>query len=106
MVTATGPTLNSSEDKVRVSGRGVDQHKRDDEGHCGAGGDDRAKTRSKKARHVCRVTILDGSTIEVELGKGPTGRDAFDEAAKKLNLLEKDYFGLCYPDAQNRRVMF
>ncbi|XP_060078130.1 band 4.1-like protein 3 isoform X3 [Ylistrum balloti] len=47
---------------------------------------------------MCRVTLLDASTLEIELDKGANGQVLFDKVCTKLNLLEVEYFGLTYLD--------
>ncbi|XP_049334806.1 band 4.1-like protein 3b isoform X10 [Astyanax mexicanus] len=52
----------------------------------------------------CRITLLDGSdyTCTVEQKK-VKGQVLFDKVCDHLNLLEKDYFGLTYRDAENQK---
>ncbi|XP_069127363.1 protein 4.1 homolog isoform X3 [Argopecten irradians] len=47
---------------------------------------------------MCRVTLLDASTLEIELDKGANGQVLFDKVCTNLNLLEVEYFGLTYLD--------
>ncbi|XP_030639279.1 protein 4.1b isoform X2 [Chanos chanos] len=42
----------------------------------------------------CRVTLLDDTQAEWELEKNAVGQDLFDRVCDRLNLLERDYFGL------------
>uniref|UniRef100_A0A8D1Y4A8 Protein 4.1 n=1 Tax=Sus scrofa TaxID=9823 RepID=A0A8D1Y4A8_PIG len=53
----------------------------------------------------CKVILLDGSeyTCDVEASKRSRGQVLFDKVCEHLNLLEKDYFGLTYRDAENQK---
>lgn len=46
----------------------------------------------------CRVNLLDGTDIEVNLEKKATGQELVDKVCEHLNLLEKDYFSASYID--------
>ncbi|XP_063055946.1 band 4.1-like protein 4B [Engraulis encrasicolus] len=48
---------------------------------------------------TCRVMLLDGSDVNVELSKKSKGQDLFDQIIYHLDLVESDYFGLQYVDA-------
>ncbi|XP_028618014.1 band 4.1-like protein 3 isoform X2 [Grammomys surdaster] len=51
----------------------------------------------------CKVTLLDGSEYGCEVDKRSRGQLLFDKVCEHLNLLEKDYFGLTYRDAENQK---
>ncbi|XP_068788357.1 band 4.1-like protein 3 isoform X15 [Struthio camelus] len=51
----------------------------------------------------CKVTLLDGSEYACEVEKRSRGQVLFDKVCEHLNLLEKDYFGLTYRDAENQK---
>ncbi|XP_076847543.1 band 4.1-like protein 3b isoform X10 [Brachyhypopomus gauderio] len=51
----------------------------------------------------CRVTLLDGSDYTCTVEKKAKGQVVFDKVCDHLNLLEKDYFGLTYRDAENQK---
>ncbi|XP_052048699.1 band 4.1-like protein 3 isoform X7 [Apodemus sylvaticus] len=51
----------------------------------------------------CKVTLLDGSEYGCEVDKRSRGQVLFDKVCEHLNLLEKDYFGLTYRDAENQK---
>ncbi|XP_051046862.1 band 4.1-like protein 3 [Phodopus roborovskii] len=51
----------------------------------------------------CRVTLLDGSDYGCDVDKRSRGQVLFDKVCEHLNLLEKDYFGLTYRDAENQK---
>uniref|UniRef100_A0A8C3RZ20 Erythrocyte membrane protein band 4.1 like 4B n=1 Tax=Chelydra serpentina TaxID=8475 RepID=A0A8C3RZ20_CHESE len=53
---------------------------------------------SKAALH-CRVLLLDGTDVNVELPKNAKGLDLFDQIVYHLDLVETDYFGLQFMDA-------
>ncbi|XP_073534583.1 band 4.1-like protein 4B isoform X3 [Phyllobates terribilis] len=52
-----------------------------------------------KAVLTCKVLLLDGTDISVELPKQAKGQDLFDQIVYHLDLVETDYFGLQYMDA-------
>ncbi|XP_073703684.1 band 4.1-like protein 4B [Garra rufa] len=49
---------------------------------------------------TCRVLLLDGSDVNVELPKHAKGQDLFDQIMYHLDLVEADYFGLQYMDQE------
>uniref|UniRef100_A0A3B4D158 FERM domain-containing protein n=1 Tax=Pygocentrus nattereri TaxID=42514 RepID=A0A3B4D158_PYGNA len=51
----------------------------------------------------CRITLLDGSDYTCTVEKKAKGQVLFDKVCDHLNLLEKDYFGLTYRDAENQK---
>ncbi|XP_023580647.1 band 4.1-like protein 3 [Trichechus manatus latirostris] len=51
----------------------------------------------------CKATLLDGSEYTCEVEKRSRGQVLFDKVCAHLNLLEKDYFGLTYRDAENQK---
>ncbi|XP_041500285.1 band 4.1-like protein 3 isoform X7 [Microtus oregoni] len=51
----------------------------------------------------CKVTLLDGSEYGCDVDKRSRGQVLFDKVCEHLNLLEKDYFGLTYRDAENQK---
>ncbi|KAG0712384.1 Band 4.1-like protein 2 [Chionoecetes opilio] len=48
---------------------------------------------------LAKITLLDGAECEVVVEKKSKGQDVINAIAEKMNLLEKDYFGLCYYEA-------
>ncbi|GAB6033328.1 hypothetical protein CHUAL_013096 [Chamberlinius hualienensis] len=50
---------------------------------------------------LCRVKMLDGTDFECQLEKRATGQDLIDKVCDKVNVMEKDYFGLSYRDPAN-----
>ncbi|XP_036412454.1 band 4.1-like protein 3 isoform X2 [Colossoma macropomum] len=51
----------------------------------------------------CRITLLDGSDYTCTVEKKAKGQVLFNKVCDHLNLLEKDYFGLTYRDAENQK---
>ncbi|XP_054984813.1 band 4.1-like protein 3 isoform X20 [Sorex araneus] len=51
----------------------------------------------------CKVILLDGSEYTCDVEKRSRGQVLFDKVCEHLNLLEKDYFGLTYKDAENQK---
>ncbi|XP_066209385.1 band 4.1-like protein 3 isoform X7 [Saccopteryx leptura] len=51
----------------------------------------------------CKVMLLDGSEYACDVEKRSRGQVLFDKVCEHLNLLEKDYFGLTYRDAENQK---
>lgn len=52
---------------------------------------------------ICHVTLLDASEYECEVEKHGRGQVLFDLVCEHLNLLEKDYFGLTFCDADSQK---
>ncbi|CAL8337060.1 unnamed protein product [Merluccius merluccius] len=50
-----------------------------------------------------KVTLLDSSVYEGEIEKHSRGQGLMDMVCEHLNLLEKDYFGLSYSDADTQK---
>ncbi|XP_052862354.1 protein 4.1 homolog [Anopheles cruzii] len=59
-------------------------------------------TGSKAA--LAKVTLLDGSLLEVTIERKCRGRDLLNSVCAGLNILEKDYFGLTYHTAADPRT--
>ncbi|XP_017579331.2 band 4.1-like protein 4B isoform X1 [Pygocentrus nattereri] len=55
---------------------------------------------NSKAAITCRVLLLDGSDVSVELPKQSKGQDLFDQIMYHLDLVEADYFGLQFMDPE------
>ncbi|XP_062844124.1 band 4.1-like protein 3b isoform X2 [Trichomycterus rosablanca] len=51
----------------------------------------------------CKITLLDGSDYTYTVDKKARGQVLFDKVCDHLNLLEKDYFGLTYRDAEHQK---
>ncbi|GAB0100427.1 band 4.1-like protein 5 [Sergentomyia squamirostris] len=49
----------------------------------------------------CRVILLDNTDLSVDLSKKAMGIDLLEQVFYSLDLIEKDYFGLQYTDANN-----
>ncbi|KAM5177503.1 band 4.1-like protein 1 isoform 7-T12 [Callospermophilus lateralis] len=62
------------------------------------------KIAKKYKSAICRVTLLDASEYECEVEKHGRGQVLFDLVCEHLNLLEKDYFGLTFCDADSQKV--
>uniref|UniRef100_A0A4X2L3L0 FERM domain-containing protein n=1 Tax=Vombatus ursinus TaxID=29139 RepID=A0A4X2L3L0_VOMUR len=52
-----------------------------------------------KAALCCRVFLLDGTEVSVDLPKHAKGQDLFDQIVYHLDLVETDYFGLQFLDS-------
>ncbi|XP_007950134.1 band 4.1-like protein 4B [Orycteropus afer afer] len=52
-----------------------------------------------KATLYCRVFLLDGTEVRVDLPKHAKGQDLFDQIVYHLDLVETDYFGLQFLDS-------
>uniref|UniRef100_A0A8C6P9Q9 Band 4.1-like protein 5 n=1 Tax=Nothobranchius furzeri TaxID=105023 RepID=A0A8C6P9Q9_NOTFU len=48
---------------------------------------------------TCRVSLLDGTDVSVELPKKAKGEELFEQIMYHLDIVEKDYFGLRFMDA-------
>uniref|UniRef100_A0AAV2MCR4 FERM domain-containing protein n=1 Tax=Knipowitschia caucasica TaxID=637954 RepID=A0AAV2MCR4_KNICA len=48
---------------------------------------------------TCRVLLLDGSDVNVDLPSKSKGQDLFDQIMYHIDLVETDYFGLQYMDS-------
>uniref|UniRef100_W4VRQ9 Putative coracle n=1 Tax=Corethrella appendiculata TaxID=1370023 RepID=W4VRQ9_9DIPT len=53
---------------------------------------------------LAKVTLLDGSVLDVTIYRKATGRDLLNSVCAGLNILEKDYFGLIYSTPNDPRV--
>ncbi|XP_016342781.1 band 4.1-like protein 3 isoform X2 [Sinocyclocheilus anshuiensis] len=53
----------------------------------------------------CKVRLLDGTDYTCTVEKRAKGQVLFDKVCDHLNLLEKDYFGITYRDAENQMVL-
>jgi len=49
----------------------------------------------------CKVILLDGTDLSVELSKKAEARDLYEQVFYSLDLIEKDYFGLQFTDANH-----
>uniref|UniRef100_A0A8D3CPF3 Erythrocyte membrane protein band 4.1 like 5 n=1 Tax=Scophthalmus maximus TaxID=52904 RepID=A0A8D3CPF3_SCOMX len=48
---------------------------------------------------TCRVSLLDGADVSVDLPKKAKGEELFDQIMYHLDIVEKDYFGLRFMDS-------
>ncbi|KAK3569366.1 hypothetical protein QTP86_026865 [Hemibagrus guttatus] len=48
---------------------------------------------------TCRVSLLDGTDVSVDLPKKAKGEELFDQIMYHLDIIEKDYFGLRFMDS-------
>lgn len=53
---------------------------------------------------LAKVTLLDGSVLEVSIDRKAKGKDLINSICAGLNIIEKDYFGLVYTTAADPRV--
>ncbi|XP_069687706.1 protein 4.1 homolog isoform X2 [Periplaneta americana] len=58
---------------------------------------------SKGKLVLARVTLLDGSLLDVNIERKSKGQELLEKVCEHLNLLEKDYFGLTYEDRHDPR---
>ncbi|KAK9507115.1 hypothetical protein O3M35_008926 [Rhynocoris fuscipes] len=49
----------------------------------------------------CKVLLLDGGFLSIDLSKKAIGSDLYEQVFYSLDLIEKDYFGLQFTDANN-----
>ncbi|KAL8602280.1 hypothetical protein ACOMHN_022793 [Nucella lapillus] len=64
------------------------------------------KKRSKtdlQAEYTCSVRFLDDEPMQFAFKKDTIGQWLFDRVSEKLNLMEKDYFGLRFVDSEKQR---
>nr|XP_048280998.1 band 4.1-like protein 2 isoform X6 [Myodes glareolus] len=60
---------------------------------------------AKKTKAVlAKVTLLDGTEYSCDLEKCAKGQVLFDKVCEHLNLLEKDYFGLLFPENAEHKM--
>ncbi|KQS62156.1 uncharacterized protein Dere_GG21953, isoform E [Drosophila erecta] len=68
----------------------------------------KSKTKSSSSSHgkpaLARVTLLDGSLLDVSIDRKAIGRDVINSICAGLNLIEKDYFGLTYETPTDPRT--
>ncbi|KAI0214356.1 Band 4.1-like protein 5 [Lamellibrachia satsuma] len=64
---------------------------------------DRTDGYDKRGRHliVCKVILLDGSDVTVDLQKKSLGQELYEKVFYHLDLIETDYFGLQFTDVTN-----
>ncbi|XP_029461015.1 band 4.1-like protein 5 isoform X2 [Rhinatrema bivittatum] len=48
---------------------------------------------------TCRISLLDGTDVSVDLPKKAKGQELFDQIMYHLDIIEKDYFGLRFMDS-------
>ncbi|KAG4066585.1 hypothetical protein HA402_007221 [Bradysia odoriphaga] len=53
---------------------------------------------------LAKITLLDGSVLDVSIDRKAKGKDLMNSICAGLNILEKDYFGLLYNTAVDPRV--
>ncbi|XP_059608282.1 protein 4.1 homolog isoform X4 [Phlebotomus argentipes] len=53
---------------------------------------------------LAKVTLLDGSVLDVTIERKAKGRDLLNSICAGLNIIEKDYFGLIYNTATDPRT--
>ncbi|XP_040588817.1 band 4.1-like protein 1 isoform X1 [Mesocricetus auratus] len=110
------PETNSNEKHLpQQDARPVEQNlDMEDKDYCEADGLSERTTPSKAQKSpqkiakkfksaICRVTLLDASEYECEVEKHGRGQVLFDLVCEHLNLLEKDYFGLTFCDADSQK---
>ncbi|XP_024874258.1 band 4.1-like protein 5 isoform X2 [Temnothorax curvispinosus] len=56
---------------------------------------------SNKNLVQCRVVLLDGTDLSIDLSKKALANDLYEQVFYSLDLIEKDYFGLQYTDSNN-----
>ena len=65
-----------------------------------------SKKGDPQMEYQCTIRFLDDSEpIQLFFKKDTLGHSLFDQVCAKLNLVEKDYFGLRYVDAEKQREM-
>nr|NP_001286608.1 coracle, isoform G [Drosophila melanogaster]AHN56403.1 coracle, isoform G [Drosophila melanogaster] len=68
----------------------------------------KSKPKSSSSSHgkpaLARVTLLDGSLLDVSIDRKAIGRDVINSICAGLNLIEKDYFGLTYETPTDPRT--
>ncbi|XP_037717893.1 protein 4.1 homolog isoform X2 [Drosophila subpulchrella] len=68
----------------------------------------KSKAKSNSSSHgkpaLARITLLDGSILDVSIDRKAIGRDVINSICAGLNLIEKDYFGLTYETPTDPRT--
>ncbi|XP_046385558.1 protein 4.1 homolog isoform X2 [Ischnura elegans] len=59
---------------------------------------------SKGKSALCRIRLLDGTDLDVNVDRKAKGQDLLNRVCEHMNLLEKDYFGLTYDDHTDSRT--
>ncbi|CRK88465.1 CLUMA_CG002250, isoform A [Clunio marinus] len=62
------------------------------------------KSTSAGRAALAKVSLLDGSTLDVTIDRRARGRDLLNSVCAGLNILEKDYFGLHIETPQDPRI--
>ncbi|XP_071519267.1 uncharacterized protein [Panulirus ornatus] len=65
--------------------------------------DGRSSSAPPKPKHVlpCKVMLLDDTDLSFDIPKKSLGQELFERVVYSLDLIEKDYFGLQYTDANH-----
>ncbi|XP_025077363.1 FERM domain-containing protein 3-like isoform X5 [Pomacea canaliculata] len=63
----------------------------------------RKKKNDVQTEYTCSVRFLDDEPMQFTFKKDTIGQWLLDRVCEKLNLMEKDYFGLRYVDAEKQR---
>ncbi|KAL1502085.1 hypothetical protein ABEB36_007283 [Hypothenemus hampei] len=70
--------------------------------HAGADRTDGKNSKTTNKNLIqCKVILLDGTDLSVELSKKAKARDLYEQVFYSLDLIEKDYFGLQFTDANH-----
>ncbi|XP_044251998.1 protein 4.1 homolog isoform X7 [Drosophila takahashii] len=68
----------------------------------------KSKAKTNSSSHgkpaLARITLLDGSILDVSIDRKAIGRDVINSICAGLNLIEKDYFGLTYETPTDPRT--
>jgi len=60
-----------------------------------------APAKSKKNILPCRIVLLDGADLSIDISKKAVGQHLLEQVFYHLDIIEKDYFGLQYMDQHN-----
>ncbi|XP_037028914.1 band 4.1-like protein 4B isoform X2 [Bradysia coprophila] len=60
-----------------------------------------AHNSQRKKQLDCRIILLDGTDLSVDLTKKAMGNDLYEQVFYSLDLIEKDYFGLQFTDSNH-----
>ncbi|XP_042242762.1 tyrosine-protein phosphatase 1-like isoform X3 [Homarus americanus] len=65
--------------------------------------DDGRSSGAPKPKHIlpCKVMLLDDSDLSFDIPKKSQGQELFERVVYSLDIIEKDYFGLQYTDANH-----
>ncbi|XP_075154010.1 erythrocyte membrane protein band 4.1-like yurt isoform X2 [Haematobia irritans] len=86
---------------VETTSSGNTNDRTDGRGACGGGEIKPQRIPVNKNKIDCRVILLDNTDLSIELSKKAMGNFLYEQVFYNLDIIEKDYFGLQFMDANH-----